>query len=260
MLSTIFAGTARHPRLVLAGAAAVAAGFVGVQLLTAPESDSRHAIPALLALLGLASAVMALAAWLRARPAAFAVDPYTPAFRTLPWPGYVYNATAVTFFSATQVAFRLIRPDADQDPAFDKPAWHLLTSIYSALTVVLVALSIVLILAAGRDTSVQLRPDGLVARLPLGTLTVPWDALATDSVAQTRPTATSLLLTYVRPDLVRRRGLPFSRRRIRTDTVNALFLSHAIHHYLMNPQHRQAIGAEAEYNDLLSALFRTRSV
>ncbi|WP_432978961.1 hypothetical protein [Dactylosporangium sp. CA-233914] len=260
MLSTMFAGTAQHPRLVLGGAVGVAVGLVGVGLLTAPESDSRHAMPALLSLLGLASAVMALAAWFRARPAAFVVDQRTVAFRTLRWPGHVYNATTAVIFSATQVAFWLSIPDGNQDPAFDDPAWHLQRSILGAMAVVLAALSIVLVLAAWRDIGVQLRPDGLVDRSPLGTLTVPWDALSTDSLPQSQPTATSLLLTYVRPDLVRRHGVPFSRRRIRTDAVNALFLANAIHYYLVNPQHRQAIGTEAEYDDLRSALFRTRPV
>ncbi|WP_238005337.1 hypothetical protein KZZ52_17515 [Dactylosporangium sp. AC04546] len=259
MRSAIFAGTARHPRLVLGGAVGVAAGLVGVQLLLAPDSDIRHAIPMLLSLLGLASAVLTLAAWLRARPAAFAVDPRTPAFRTLPWPGHVYNATSAAFMSATQVAFQLILPGADQDPAFDNPAWHLRESILIAMCVLLVALSIMLILAAWRNVGVQLRPDGLVDRNPLGTLTVPWGALATHSVPQPRSATTSLLLTYARPDLVRRRGIPFGRR-IRTDAVNALFLADAIHHYLVNPQHRQAIGTQAEYEDLLSTLFRRRPV
>ncbi|MET7399055.1 hypothetical protein ABZS66_36805 [Dactylosporangium sp. NPDC005572] len=258
MLATIFAGTARHPRLVMSGTAAVAAGSVGAQLLTSPESGVRHAIPALLSLVVLASSTLAVAAWVRPRPAAFAVDARNSAFRTLPSPGHVYNAATSALISAAQVAMQLIRPDAEQDPAFDRPSWHLLTGVLDGLSVVLVALSIVLILAVWRGIDVQLRPEGLVSRDPFGTLTVPWEALAADSLPRTGPTSTSLLLTYARPDLVRRRGLPFSRRRIRTDTVNALFLVDAVHHYLASPQHRQSIGTAAGYDALLGALFGAR--
>jgi hypothetical protein len=53
MISAVFAGTARRPRWVLGGAVALAGVLVGVQLLSAPDSGIRFAIPVLLSLLAL---------------------------------------------------------------------------------------------------------------------------------------------------------------------------------------------------------------
>ncbi|MFG2039625.1 hypothetical protein [Dactylosporangium sp. NPDC048998] len=258
MLSATLVGTARHPRLTLGGAVAVAASLVGLQLLAPSDSNTRYAIPAVLSLLGLASAGMALVALTRPRPAAFVVDADAPAFRALPHPGHVYSAATAVFMTATEATFRVILPDADRDTAFDDPGWRVMTGTFGLLTIVLGVLTVPLIAAVWRDVGVQLRPSGLVDRSALGTVTVPWDALSASSLPPTTPSATSVRLTYARPELVRVRGLPFSRRRIRTDGVNALFLVHAINHYLMHPQRRQAIGTEAEYGDLLSALHGAR--
>ena len=80
---------------------------------------------------------------------------------------------------------------------------------------------------------------------------VPWDALATGYHSPVRSTARLLTLTHARPELVRRRGLVLSRRRIGVDSVNAGFAGHAIAIYVANPSHRAAIGTQAEYDNLL---------
>jgi hypothetical protein len=106
---------------------------------------------------------------------------------------------------------------------------------------------------------VQLRPDGLIDHSLLGTLTVPWEALAPGYPLPVPPKAGTLALTYTAPELVQRRGLA-SRRFIRTDNIDALFLVHAIRQYLAHPQRRSAIGTQTEYDYLLRALTEPTAV
>jgi hypothetical protein len=73
------------------------------------------------------------------------------------------------------------------------------------------------------------------------------------------PKAGTLALTYTAPELVQRRGLA-SRRFIRTDNIDALFLVHAIRQYLAHPQRRSAIGTQTEYDYLLRALTEPTAV
>ncbi|MDG6108252.1 hypothetical protein Daura_21685 [Dactylosporangium aurantiacum] len=79
----------------------------------------------------------------------------------------------------------------------------------------------------------------------------------TTSLPPTTPSALFLRLTYARPDLVRTAGLPFTRRRIRTDTINAVFLTHTMHYDLVQPERRQRIGTAASYTELLNTLYGT---
>jgi hypothetical protein len=94
---------------------------------------------------------------------------------------------------------------------------------------------------------------GLVDRRPLGTLTVPWQALAPGYPHPSPPLAASLVLTYARPELVRRRGLVFSWRRLATHNVDPLFLGYTIAYYVAYPQQRPAICTQAEYDQLHGA-------
>jgi hypothetical protein len=172
-----------------------------------------------------------------------------PAFRTLPHAGHVYLAVGFTYFGASQVANRLSLPGSEQGRAFDNAAWRLLAGVFIGLIWALVVTSAVHVFAVWRDIGVQLRPDGLVHRGLLGTLTAPWEALAPGYPLPTPPAATSLALTYAGPELVRRRGL--LQRRILTDNVNALFLGYAIRYYLAYPQRRSMIGSQTEYDNLI---------
>jgi hypothetical protein len=250
MLSAIFDGVGRHPRSVISGVVVVAAGFAGAQLLAAPDTGVRYAVPALLSLLALVSGVLAVVAMTRPRPAAFVVE--AAAFRTVSQPVHVINAASNVLLSATIVTSRVVAPDRDGDPG-----WDLMSRTLDILAVVLAALSALLVAAVWRGSGVWLRRDGLMERNPLGSVTVPWDALSPSSLPPTTPTATSLRLVYAKPELVRRRGLDINRRRIRTDTVNALFLVHTLHYYLTHPEQRQAIGTGPGYADLLRALHGT---
>lgn len=249
MFSAIFDGVGRHPRSVISGMVVVAAGFAGLQQLAAPGTDTRYAIPALLSLLAVVSCVLALVAMVRPRPAAFVVDVQAAAFRPVSQPGHVFSAASNVLLSATMVTSRVVAPDWDGDPGWDR-----MSRTLDVLAVIQVALAALLVAAAWRGSGVWLRPEGLMQRNPLGSATVPWDALSPSSLPPTTPSALSLRLVYARPELVRRRGLEISRRRIRTDTVNALFLVHTLHYYLTHPEQRQAIGTEPGYANLLRVL------
>ncbi len=109
-----------------------------------------------------------------------------------------------------------------------------------------------LVVAAWRGTGVDLRPDGLVNREPPGTLSVPWEAID-PGLPLPFARVDRLGLRYVRPELVRRRGLAF-RHSVACDSVDSGFLGRAIRYYLDNPGARAAIGTEAGYRDLLDSL------
>lgn len=111
-------------------------------------------------------------------------------------------------------------------------------------------------IAAGwRGLSVQLRPEGVYQRDFAGSLTVPWEALAPGRPSRPGVRASTLALTYARPELVRRRGiLVLGGRRLRIDNVHPWFIADAIRQYVDHPQHRAAIGEPAEYQRLWQAV------
>ncbi|MEV4138923.1 hypothetical protein AB0J72_43010 [Dactylosporangium sp. NPDC049742] len=259
MISAILAGVARHPRWVLGGAVALAGVLVGVHLLSAPDSDLRYAIPVLPPLLGLAALVLASVALTRRRPAAFTVDAGAGVFRTPPPANHVLQAAGSAFMATTMIMAAANSRTMQRDWPSPDPAVRFTDDVMVVLACLLVVLIVPQIAAVWRGIGVELGPDGLKDRSALGTLTVPWDALTTASLPPTTPSALSLRLTYARPDLVRAAGLPLTRRRISTDTVNALFLAHAVHYYLVHPQRRQGIGTSAGYAELMTALYGHRT-
>ncbi|XVU29741.1 hypothetical protein ACQPZJ_22455 [Actinoplanes sp. CA-054009] len=94
---------------------------------------------------------------------------------------------------------------------------------------------------AWRMPAVRLGPDGIEARQLFGSLVVPWDAQP--AVAEVRPYR--LVLTYGRPELVRRRGAwPLGLHGIPVTGVDAAFLGSVIQHYAGNAGRRAGIGAE----------------
>ncbi|MEV0564875.1 hypothetical protein [Dactylosporangium sp. NPDC050588] len=193
--------------------------------------------------------MLATVAMVRPRPAAFVVDARSAAFRTVPQPRQVFAAASIALISTAQVTARMGAHGREDDPG-----WDPMSRTLDVLAVVLVVLAALLVAAAWRGSGVWLDRDGLTERNPLGSVTVPWDALSPSSLPPTTPSAMSVRLEYTKPELVRRRGLATSRR-ISTDTVNALFLVHTLHYYLTHPEQRQAIGTESGYADLLRLLY-----
>ncbi|MET7970872.1 hypothetical protein [Micromonospora sp. NPDC005305] len=108
---------------------------------------------------------------------------------------------------------------------------------------VLVAL---LVVEAWRGHGVQLRPHGIRQSSVLGSLTVPWKALPAARVRPRADRPSVLRMAFAKPLLVRRRGIPWSRNALRTDNVDTGFLATAIRHYVCHPEHRPAIGSEAD--------------
>jgi hypothetical protein len=105
---------------------------------------------------------------------------------------------------------------------------------------------------------VDLTPEALVYRQPLGDLIIPWPALAAEAtVTITRADLqSSAVLTVGRPDLVRRRGLVSASFRIPVALlqIDPLVLAGTIRYYLQNPDRRAQIGTLTEHEHLLAEL------
>ncbi|MFI2650651.1 hypothetical protein [Micromonospora fulviviridis] len=123
--------------------------------------------------------------------------------------------------------------------------------VFAVSWLVLVAL---LLVEAWQGHGVQLRPHGIRQSWVLGSLTVPWEALPAAQVPPRADRPSRLRMAFAKPLLVRRRGIPWSRNALRTDNVDAGFLAAAIRHYVCHPEHRAAIGSQAEYRRLLAEL------
>jgi hypothetical protein len=185
---------------------------------------------------------LSLLEWQRPRPATLLIQPSVQAFATAPRWSQVYLAVAFTFLASLTLANLRLTDRADL----------VITGPFLLLFLPLVGLHVA---AAWRGLTVQLRPDGVYQHDFAGSLTVPWEALAPGHPSRPAVRAGTLILTYVRPELVRRRGiLVLGRRRLRIDNVHAWFIADAIRHYVDHPQHRAAIGEPAEYRRLWQAL------
>lgn len=246
MPSTFSAGIARHRRLILGVGVALAVTWAWMRCQMAPTSFGGHALSFLGIALWSAAAVLSGVLFRTSRPAMFTVEPGTPAFRTLPGAYQVCHGLSGAFMAATW-------PDWPVT-AHHHAAWF--SSTFDVVTfgpfVILETLWIVLVWRNALD--VQLRPDGLVDRSAWGRLIVPWEALAPGYPQVGSPWAGSLVPTYARPELVRRRGLPLGRRWISADTVDPWFLRAAIAYYVAHPQCRAEIGTQAGYDRLRWAL------
>ncbi|MEU9739566.1 hypothetical protein AB0E12_10300 [Micromonospora chersina] len=239
MISKVSAATARHRHVVVlfgllvAGVNAAAVGFAPslAQVLFTP-----------LLLLALAAVVLSVV-FVGIRPASFVVLPQVPAFAT-PAPAWK------VFF-----ALGFLGPASASVGALVRSAREgMVSTLDLGFTISWLALVALLVVEAWRGHEVQLRPDGIRHRWVLGSLTVPWEALPTAHVAPRADRPTRLRMTFAEPLLVRRRGLPWSWNAVRTDSVDARFLAAAIRHYVGHPEHRAAIGSQAEYRRLLADL------
>ncbi|MEV1286350.1 hypothetical protein [Micromonospora sp. NPDC049679] len=242
MIAAIFAATARHRRFILVVGVVMSAGY-GVARWLMP-SLGRQLFP-FQGVVVLVFALLALIGWVRQRPAAFVVQQRVPSFNAPASGAAVYHALFLfgLFVQQVELLVRMIH---------SRHLWWPF-SFTGVLGLVLVGL---LVAGAWRGLGVQLRPDGLRDRDVLGSFPVPWDALPV-AHPPTHNNKTTLRLRYARPELVRRRGLSLSRSLLRADNIDARFLAAAIRHYVTHPEHRTAIGTEAEYHRLLHALAET---
>jgi hypothetical protein len=204
-------------------------------------ATGRSLLSMIFGLVTLAPPVRIVVSSSRPRPAAFLVDPGVPAFRVPPSEVPVLTAVLSLWITAGLI----ISPFWSRHPVALRPVFWVLAGILTALAVLAVAVT-------WRDVGVHLRPEGLVDPTGLGTLTVPWDALAAGGPPP-RATAGRLALTIARPQLVRRRRCTFGSW-IRATGVDPVFLAYTIWFYSANPEHRPLIGAQIGYEELLRAL------
>ncbi|MGW3859460.1 hypothetical protein [Micromonospora arida] len=238
MIDKLAAATVRHRHVVLT----LGLLLVGVNA-AAPEPASvvgqRLLIISSLAALVLAIVVMGV------RPACFVVQPQIPAFAT-PGPAWtVFFAVGYLGPVSTRIN-ALVRSTREGTlSTFDL--------VFDVLWMVLAAL---LVAWAWRGHGVRLHPSGVRQTWALGSLTVPWEALLAPQIPPAGNRRPWLPMRITEPRLVRRYGIPPSRGALRTDIVDVGFLAAVIGHYVAHPEHRAAIGSQAEYERLRAALTR----
>jgi hypothetical protein len=229
-----FGAVARHRWLFLAGALvlAVAAGLV-------VQSDRLNMF---VVLFGLMLPLLALSglATLRYRSHALLVRPEPRAFATEANVGAMLMAASFFILAGCLVVEDLT------DIVAREEFWAL-----NVTTAVLVLLAAGLHgYGAWGPFGVRLSPAGVHDRSLLGSLFVPWEAFAPGCPAvPANGNRNGLILYSARPELVRRRGVrvgfPFA-----PTGIDADFLAHVIHRYVAGPEHRPAIGTEAELHRL----------
>ncbi|MFI7601854.1 hypothetical protein [Actinoplanes sp. NPDC049681] len=255
MISRVAGATARRRRPILV--AGVALALVQAML----TASVRTTVPTLVfaALFVLVNACIPR----RRAPAALVVRAGSASF-TAPvraWP--VFYALPVLALTGDRVgtAVRDLRADD-------------LFPVDVCVAVVYVTVAVIVVARAWRGFDIALRPDGLYDRRALGTVFVPWAALPAVRTRLRRSPATSVFppgafaahdddpagspdqirLGYGRPELVRRRGLVWHTRRIRTAQVDMRFLAAAIRFYATNPEQQPAIGTDEGYRRLREAV------
>lgn len=238
MIDKLSAATVRHRHVVLA----LGLLLVGVNAAT-PGSASIVGLR-LLILTSLAALILAIVI-MGVRPAYLVVRPQVPAFAT---PG---PAWTVLF------ALGYLGPASTRIDALARSARQGTPSTFDVvLDVLWVGLTALLVAWAWRGHGVRLHPSGVRQTWPLGSLTVPWEALLAPQIPSAADRRPWLPMRITEPRLVRRRGIPRSRGALRTDIVDAGFLAAVIGHYVAHPEHRAAIGSQAEYERLRAALPR----
>ncbi|MFG3604500.1 hypothetical protein [Micromonospora chersina] len=239
MIGKVFAAMVRHRHgililgVLLAVGNAAATGF-------APSLGQLLFLP--LVVLALVLLVLALVS-LQNRPAYFVVQPQVPAFGT-PVSAWKVCLAVCFLLPASAEVGALIRSSKQGNSS----------TLDSVLDISWLLLVVLLLAEAWRGYGVQLRPHGVRQSWILGSLTVPWEALPVAQMTLPAERAAALWLAYGEPQLVRRRGIPWRRHALRTDNVDPRFLAAAIHHYVGHPDHRAAIGSQAEYQRLLAEL------
>ncbi|MEU8156014.1 hypothetical protein AB0B94_20350 [Micromonospora sp. NPDC048986] len=198
----------------------------------------------LLILISLAALILAIVI-MGVRPAYFVVWTQIPAFAT-PGPAWtVLFALGYLGPASTRV-----------DAMLRSSRQGTLSTFDVVLDVLWIVLAALLVTWAWRGHGVRLHPSGVRQTWPLGSLTVPWEALLAPQIPPAADRRQWLPMRITEPRLVRRRGIPRSRGALRTDIVDAGFLAAVIGHYVAHPEHRAAIGSQAEYERLRAALPR----
>lgn len=238
MIDKLAAAIVRHRHVVLT------LGLLLVGLNAAVPGPASVVGQRLLILISLSALILAIVV-MGVRPAYFVVQPQIPAFAT-PGPAWtVLFALGYLGPASTHVDALLRSTRQGTLSTFDV--------VFDVLWMVLAAL---LVAWAWRGHGVRLHPSGVRQTWALGSVTVPWEALLAPQIPSAADRRLWLGMRIAEPQLVRRRGIPQSRRATGRDNIDAGFLAAVIGHYLVHPEHRAAIGSQAEYERLRAALPR----
>ncbi|MGW0216674.1 hypothetical protein ACWDXH_20010 [Micromonospora chokoriensis] len=236
MIGKFSAATVRHRHVVLV----LGLLMVGVNAAT---TGSTHTVGQhLLFALSLVALVLAVVV-MGVRPAAFVVQPQTPAF-VAPGPAWT------VFF-----ALGYLGPASPHVDGLLRAAGHGSLSTYDVVLAVLwVGLTVLVVTWAWRGHGVRLHPFGVRQTWALGSTTVPWEAVLAPQTPSAADRRSWLRMRITEPQRVRRRGIPPRRGVLRADNVDSGFLAAVIRHYVDHPEHRAAIGSHTEYERLLAEL------
>lgn len=239
VIARFLVAVGRHRRVVLIVGMVLSVGYLLVHLWV--PSLGQRAFPAMSATVAVL-VVLSVVAMAWRRPTAFVVQPRVPAFSTPPQAALPLLGLAFLTMG-TGMAGNVIRDwGSDRfliDPLLDL-GW--------------VAAALLNVAVAWRGRGVQLRPDGLWQRGITGWLVVPWDAAPAVPTLPPPPRAITVPLAYGRPELVRRRGLHVRGYALHTDEIDPRLITAAIRYYVAHPEHRPAIGTQAEHDRLLPVL------
>lgn len=235
VLISLFAAVVRWRQLALAGVLGVSV-VVTVLVETGRLPLWATFIVVCLGVLGLVG--LGVSANSRYRAPGLVARPDLPAFVVPAGPGPVFTASAFTLLGILQVG------DGVHDLVRSGDLW----SYDLGLTVLWLLLVAAQWVPAWRRYGVRLEPDRLVSWQVIGSLSVPWTAFDPDQPALPGRN-NELKLRFARPELVRRRGvhLPES---IGLPVIDAGRLGRAVGEYVAHPEHRAAIGTEAELRRL----------
>lgn len=215
MVARLFAAIVRVRKPLVVAEVALAAVYIAVDVPRGGEVG-RALFPWTLGIFVLAAALAWLAA-ARCRPAALVTRAKPPVFDAPDGPLPVLAFTALAPMVTEKVSTTVDRVAKQIDP------WWLdiLTSTLWVLALAVVAR------AVWSGFGVRLRRDGVVDRRLVKSLFVPWEEFASE--------------------------IPHSRKALTTVNIDNRFLARAIQEYVSHPEHRPAIGTEAELRRLHAA-------
>ena len=240
MLNRLFAAILRLQRAVVVIELALAATYIAVDVPRGGEIGK-----ALFPWTGGIFAVAGLLTWqaaVRWRPAALVRRVQPPGFEAPASPLAVLAFTTLLPFATEQVSTAVDRVAKRID------LWWLDIPT-SALWVLALT---VLARAVWVGFGVRLRPDGVVDRRLVGSLFVPWEALAAE-IPPMSARRSQVVLAYRDPRLVQSFGIGKSGNVITAGNVDNRFLARAIQEYVRHPEYRSAIGTPAELHRLHAA-------
>jgi hypothetical protein len=246
-------------RLLIAGAVLVAIAWIVVVALVRPGSFWLEAmlrfVPVLLALAAVSAFTVSLLGLVRrsSEPPRFVVRKgvafVVPTSRAFGY--FVVGEVLMLGFFAGSAIFQWSHP-VGGDAGFAVISYAL-TGVLSVLSVALGGLVAPMVVTAlGGRPRVELTSRAMVVREPLGSRTIPWEALRPGLPTRVGSSQT-VTLTVDRPELVVRTGLTWRSPQVAMAylRVPPSFLADAIRHYVDHPDRRDAVGLWAEHERLL---------